>query len=129
MLTEVINAARVNFSEFMKWFTFFTGVNFIGWGWLIDKIAKNDANNSHIIVVFICVYFVIQNYLAFQGANQVLKFMIATDKAVDALLENQVHKESIISIELYKKVVSLIQLTFPSMGLLWLIFTIFILTK
>jgi hypothetical protein len=125
-LTDML---KTTIGQFLSWFTFFTGVNLIGYGWFASQLAANKGVARWVILI-VCIYFLFQHALAYHGTNLIIRLFESTRERMQLLLDEMhridppprpAHIASPISA--YIATLGLLRHTFVSMAILWIAFT------
>lgn len=127
-LSELNVYARDTFGHFLKWFSFFTGVNLIGYGWFSSLFFKLEENVSFWPIIGVATYFVINNVLAIFACNYVKSEisrsydrMKEITSCINSAELSELQAQPSLPVKFYIKVIELIRGTFPTMILLWVL--------
>lgn len=128
-IQEHNNYARDTFTRFLTWFTFFTGVNLAGFGWFSSMFMDKGVAPELWIVASVATYFVIQNLLAIAACKTLLTFWSRIESRLSLLADSICSQDATLRMpvksafpgQFYARVTKLVQSTFPTMILLWLL--------
>ena len=131
---ETNNYAKVNFTIFITWVTFYITVNYVGMGWLVDKEIK--AENMQFAPVYSIIGFFIANtFTSIIACRGTLKYLEQANKRINEILLAQsqeividktiVKPISPLPIEFYKTGIGLFIIGIRSLLVLWICLLIF----
>ena len=127
-LSERHSSCVQTFGHYLSWFTFFTTVNLIGFGWFGSVISGKDfSQTTRYTATAVCLYFLANNCLAIAVTKRVQQHFRSELDRISRLVEilntgkeSDVRREVSTPCIFYLEILSNAMYGFPTMMVLWL---------